>query len=324
MLSILTVVFFTLSHIVFTKATFHLNNGHYVYSQTLQCTNINKTRIEEGQKHLSQSRVIICGLIRDRESHIKRLKQQLNEIIKFFADYAIVVVENDSKDGTRRELLNWAKHDKHIHVIGCNNQINSISPCNLSLAATKIRSIPKTLRIKKMVRLRNIYMDYIEKHSLLKQFDYVIVEDFDLTTYTYLNGLFSTGFYLKYDSTIDAICSNGIFYNKLFGNMITYETYFDPYAHKDKQNQNWGKAYNDMWSTLFRKYSCNQGLISVQSCFSGRTIYRYKSIEGKRYRTYIDQYKQAICEHVGLHETLKNIYINSEMIFYVKENNIKK
>ncbi|CAF0807017.1 unnamed protein product [Rotaria sordida] len=322
-LSIFIIIFFILSHIFFTKKpTFHLNNSNYIYSQILQCTNRNKTRIEEGQKYLSQNRVIICGLIRDRETHIKRLKQQLNEITIFFADYAIVIVENDSKDNTRHELINWAKIDKHIHIIDCNNEINSISLCNLSLVATNIKSIPDILRIEKMVQLRNIYMNYIDKHNLLKQFDYVIIEDFDLTTYTYLNGLFSTGFYLKYDSTIDAICSNGIFYNKLFGNMITYETYFDPYAHKDKQNQNWSKIYNDIWSTIFRKYSCNEGLIHVQSCFSGRTIYRYKSIKGKRYRKYIDQYKQAICENIGLHETIKNVYINSEMIFYITKNNI--
>jgi hypothetical protein len=266
--------------------------------------------------------VIICGLIRDREAHIKRLKEQLNIITKNFAEYAIVIVENDSKDNTRRELINWAENDKHIHIIGCGNQTNNPHACNLSLAATTIRFIPETNRIEKMVRLRNIYMNYIDNHILLNKFDYVIVEDFDLTTYTYLNGLFSTGYYLNNNLTIDAICSNGIFYNTILKNMISYETYFDPYAHKDQQNQNWSMAYNDLWSTLFRKYSCDDNLIHVQSCFSGRTIYKFKSIKGKRYRTYLDQNNQAICEHVGLHQTLKKMYLNSEMIFYIVENNV--
>jgi hypothetical protein len=83
-------------------------------------------------------------------------------------------------------------------------------------------------------------------------------------------------------------------------------------------------AYNDLWSTLFRKYSCDDNLVSVQSCFSGRTIYRYKSIQGKRYRTYLDRNKQAICEHVGLHETINKMYLNSEMILYITKNNIEK
>jgi glycosyltransferase involved in cell wall biosynthesis len=301
-----------------------LNTSNVYLSQSSQCSNINQTRIQYGRKHFSQSRVIICGLIRDREPHIQRLKEQLNSIAKFFGDYAIVIVENDSKDGTRRELINWANNDGHVHVIGCDNQTNNIHSCNLSLPATVQQYIPKISRIEKMVRLRNIYMNYVENHSLLKQFDYIIVEDFDLTTTTYLNGFFSTGFYLNNDLTIDAICSNGMFYNKILSNMITYTSYFDPYAHKDEENQNWGMAYNDVWSTLFRKYSCDDDLVSVQSCFSGRTIYRSKSIQGKRYRTYLDQNQQAICEHVGLHETINKMYLNSEMILYITKNNINK
>jgi hypothetical protein len=324
-LIICTIVFFTLSYVCFTKATLHLiddNNNNNSIFQLLQCPYINQTRVEYGRKHFSQSRVIICGLLRDRESHIPRLKEQLSTITKFFADYAIVIVENDSKDGTRRELINWAKTDSHIHVIGCENQTNSIKSCNLSLPATKIRFLPETKRIEKMVRLRNIYLNYIDNHVLLNQFDYIIIEDFDLTSYTYINGLFTTGFYLNNDSNIDAICSNGIYYNRVLGNVFSYETYFDPYAHKDKDNQHWSMTYNDLWSSLFRKYSCNENLIPVQSCFSGRSIYRLKSIQGKRYRTYLDQNKQPVCEHVGLHETLNNMYLNSEMIFYILENNL--
>jgi len=319
-----TIILFLFSHLLAIQVKDQLNTSNVYLSQSSQCSNINQTRIQYGRKHFSQSRVIICGLIRDREPHISRLKEQLNSIAKFFADYAIVIVENDSKDGTRRELINWANNDRHIHVIGCDNQTNNIHSCNLSLPATVQQYIPKLSRIEKMVQLRNIYMNYVENHSLLKQFDYIIVEDFDLTTTTYLNGFFSTGFYLNNDLTIDAICSNGMFYNKIFSNMITYTSYFDPYAHKDEENQNWGMAYNDVWSTLFRKYSCDDDLVSVQSCFSGRTIYRYKSIQGRRYRTYLDQNQQAICEHVGLHETINKMYLNSEMILYITKNNINK
>jgi hypothetical protein len=322
-LIIITITFFQLSYLCFTRATFHLNDdNNFDVSQLLQCPNINQTKIEYGRKHFSQSRVIICGLLRDRQSHIKRLKEQLNIIAQLFADYAIIIVENDSIDDTRGELINWAKEDQHIHIIGCDNQTNSIHPCNLSLAPTQIQFLPETKRIEKMVRLRNIYLDYIDKHFSLNQFDYVIIEDLDLTSYTYIDGLFSTAFYLNDDLTIDAICSNGMYYNRVFGNRISYETYFDPYAHKDEYNQGWSMAYNDIWSSFFRKYSCDNTLIHVQSCFSGRTIYRYKSIKGKQYRTYLDHNNQAVCEHVGLHETLNKMYLNSEMIFYVVENNV--
>lgn len=323
MLTLFTIMFFTLSYICFTKATFNLTNNNVDIKDLLQCPKINQTKVRYGREHLSKSRVIICGLIRDRESHIERLKEQLNSITKLFADYAVVIVENDSIDGTRRELINWANIDPHIHIIGCNNQTNNIHSCNLSLAATsRVKFRPETKRIEKMVRLRNIYLDYINEHPLLSQFDYAMVEDFDLTTFTYIDGIYSTGFHLNNDSTIDAVCSNGIYYNQMLGNRITYETYFDPYAHKDQYNQNWSMIYNDIWSSFFRQYSCDDDLIPVQSCFSGRAIYRVKSIKNKHYRTYLDHNNQAVCEHVGLHETLNNMYLNSEMIFYIVENNI--
>lgn len=321
-LTIFTLTFFTLSYICFTKATFSLTNNNMNITQLLSCPNMNKTKIDTGREHFLKSRVVICGLIRDRESHVIRLKEQLNMLTNVFADYAIVIVENDSIDGTRRELINWAKTDSHVHIIGCDNKTNSIQACNLSLDATKIQFLPETRRIEKMVRLRNMYLNYVTNHSILKHYDYIIVEDFDLTSFTYIDGLYSTGFHLNNDSTIDAICSNGIYYNKLFGNRISFETYFDPYAHKDQYNQNWSMAYNDIWSSFFRQYTCNDNLIPVQSCFSGRTIYRLKSLKGKYYRTYLDQHNQVICEHVGLHQSLNNMYLNSEMIFYVVENNL--
>lgn len=289
-------------------------------TESLNCPTLDSLRIKSGRKHFSQTRVIICGLIRDRQSLVKRLEEQLSSLGKLFADYAIVIVENDSKDNTRYELIQWAKRNSHVHVIGCNNQVNNIQSCNLSLPPT-IKHISQMNRIEKMVQLRNLYLDYIDHHHLLSRFDYVLVEDFDLTSLTYINGLFSTGFHLDHDPTIDAICSNGILYNHFFGNLFYWNTYFDPYAHRDEINQYWSMNYNEFWSTIFRQYPCDEHLIPVQSCFSGRTIYRYQSIRGKRYRTYFDRNQQAICEHVGFHENLRKVYLNSEMIFYILANN---
>ncbi|CAF0919310.1 unnamed protein product [Rotaria sordida] len=143
--------------------------------QSLRCPHKNKTRLEYGRLHLARSRVIICGLIRDREAHISRIRQQIEEITQLFDDYAIVIVENDSKDRTRQQLIAWAQDKKvagRIHVIGCNNQVNDDRPCNLSLAPTPTNHPPTMSRIEKMVLLRNMYMQYIEDNAQLAQFDH--------------------------------------------------------------------------------------------------------------------------------------------------------
>ncbi len=318
-----TLLFFLRPHIGFANPISLPADDLYL-PQSLQCSFENRTQLEYGRLHFARSRIIICGMIRDREDQIPRLRRQIESITNLFADYAIVIVENDSKDGTRHELIRWAQDKQvagRIHVIGCGNQINDDRLCNLSLAATKPKIGPNMLRIEKMVLLRNIYMKYIENNVQLSKYDYVLVQDFDLWVYTYTDGLLSTGFYLNMDPTIDAICANGILQNGLLKGMIPYKTYFDPYAHKDIQDWNWSTKYKNIWSSLFRQYSCNNGLIPVKSCFSGQTIYRYRSIRGKRYFTYMDSYQEAVCEHVGLHETLNSMYLNSEMIFYIMKNN---
>ncbi|CAF4433560.1 unnamed protein product, partial [Rotaria magnacalcarata] len=286
--------------------------------QAFRCSHKNRTRLDYGRQHLAASRVIICAMIRDRETQVPRIRRQIEEITRLFADYVIVIVENDSRDRTRQELISWAQDKKvagRIHVIGCGHVVNDDRPCNLSMAPTAPNHRPDMSRIEKMVLLRNIYMEYIEHNSQLANFDYVIVQDFDLRTYTYTDGLLSTGFHFGNDPTIDAICANGIYHDIVFGS----KKYFDPYAHKDEQNEKWSTLYNDLWSAFFRYYPCDSNLVRVKSCFSGRTMYRYKSIKEKRYRTYPDAFQQAVCEHVGFHEAL-SIYLNSEMIFYIREN----
>ncbi|CAF1029889.1 unnamed protein product [Adineta steineri] len=261
--------------------------------RSLQCSHKNRTRLESGRLHLARSRVIICGMVRDHEMEIPRIRQQIEEITGLFADYVIIIVENDSKDGTRRELIRWAQDKKvagRIHVIGCGNKANDDRPCNLSLARTAADHPPDQSRIEKMVQLRNIYMKYIEDNTQLPQYEYILVQDFDLVTYTYIDGFLSTGFHLHTDPTIDAICANGVYNHVLFGR----KKYVDPYAHKDEQNQNWSVIYNEIWSSFFRLYPCSIDLVPVRSCFSGATFYRYSSMKGKRYHEFRSKVLQPL------------------------------
>jgi hypothetical protein len=63
-----------------------------------------------------KSRPIICSSIDNHEFHTKLFKQQLNSITKFFANYAIIIAENDSEDDTTRELIYWTEDRIRIHV----------------------------------------------------------------------------------------------------------------------------------------------------------------------------------------------------------------
>lgn len=84
--------------------------------------------------------MIVCGLIRDREEQIPHIRLHIQEVAQIFADYAVVIIENDWKDDTRGALIRWAQEDSiqgRIHVLGCDSQVNDVQSCNLSLAPTR-------------------------------------------------------------------------------------------------------------------------------------------------------------------------------------------
>jgi hypothetical protein len=129
-------LYFISSHLTFADLLlFSVDNLHL--PEYLQCSQHNRTELEYGRLHFGHSRVIICGLIRDREDQIVRLRQQIESVTTLFANYAVVIIENDSNDRTRHELIRWAQDKQvtsRIHVIICGNQINDDRRFNLSFS----------------------------------------------------------------------------------------------------------------------------------------------------------------------------------------------
>src|SRR5579885_336563 len=60
-----------------------------------------------GFTHMRKSKIIIAGLIRDKEYLVNDIKRKLEGLGSYFLDYRILIVENDSKDKTRELLLKW-------------------------------------------------------------------------------------------------------------------------------------------------------------------------------------------------------------------------
>lgn len=263
--------------------------------------------IIEGKNHFSQSRVAVCGLLRDKGYLMRNIKENINRLISQFADYKIYIIENDSVDDTREKLLKWANEDNKIEILGCG--LNA-SKCNLSLTKTTEHSIDYP-RIKKMVDLRNVYMDKISNED----FDYVVMLDMDLVAYMYLDGLWnSASYFLKYPY-IDSICANGVWANSF--------QYHDSFAHKEEGvNSELQKGVNDLWCQANLKYKCGDGLQRVTSCFSGFTIYRYNSIKNNRYSFQIDKYGDPLCEHVTFNRNLNYVYLNPQMYFIILQNDL--
>jgi hypothetical protein len=171
----------------------------------LSCNIVSRERqIEIGKNFFKNKKVAICSLIRDGEDRLSDIIPKVNRLGRLFKDYKVFVVENDSKDDTRKILLDWADTNNNVFVLGCEGV--NLPECKLNMKPTIEHDVSE-YRINKMATLRNVYLDELKKHE---DIDLVIVWDFDIVGKLDMNGLFLSAYRLYQDENINAICANGI------------------------------------------------------------------------------------------------------------------
>ena len=58
-------------------------------------------RVRRGLDYLGGRKLIIAGLVRDSVGNVPQMKRNVARLGSIFKDWVMLVVENDSKDGTR-------------------------------------------------------------------------------------------------------------------------------------------------------------------------------------------------------------------------------
>jgi glycosyltransferase involved in cell wall biosynthesis len=279
----------------------------------------------KGERIAKTQNVVICALLRDVVSKIPEIKRKAERVGQLFKNYTILIVENDSTDGTREALLQWASSNPRVFILGCGINENE---CKMKKPKTIGHGIDST-RIQKMVDLRNIYLSFIKENYMKYQWDYTIMWDLDLIGSVYLDGITHSinlfGKELNKGNLIDAICAYGIY---RWGPLTIY---YDTYAHIDHGDDFHvkDKIYHDIRKGLFTRYSRGDTPLNVVSCFSGFTIYRTLALIPKKVvydmtpinKENKDSKEQNIeCEHARLSYHLNNVIMNPSMINLVMLN----
>lgn len=267
--------------------------------------NTHKYYTNLGFSRMSKKSIVICVLLRDVSNKIKEIREKAEKLGKRFEDYRVLIVENDSKDGTRKKLLKWRNDNDKVIILGCG--INSEKECRIPTAEKKTvgHNVDRE-RINKMVVLRNIYLDFVKKNMM--DYDYCAVWDMDVVGTVYIDGVANSLGYLSDRENIDAMCSYGIY---RWGPL---KIYYDTYAHID-EGDNFHinlKTIHDIKKGLGVQYERGTPPVKVISCFGGFTIYKIKSLENKKY-TFPSE-NNLECEHVTLNKQLLNVYMNPSMI----------
>jgi len=266
-------------------------------------------------------RIVICGLLRDAANKIREIRKKIESVGKLFADYRVIIVENDSSDNTRQKLLQWTRHNPKVTILGCG--VNA-TRCSLPKSKKKTEGhLVDAPRIEKMARLRNIYLDHIKEDVSLQKYDYMAVWDMDIVGTVYLDGVSNTIAQFSRLPDAAAICAYGIYRWGLF------ELYYDTYAHIDEGDTFHIdlKSVHDIKKGLMTKYSRGEDPARVISCFSGFTIYRMSGVLPKSvyYDTTPPSENNLECEHVRLHRKIQSnnslkVYLNPSMINLVLVN----
>jgi Cryptococcal mannosyltransferase 1 len=266
--------------------------------------------IDTGYAYAKLNTIIIATMLRDVEDRLPQIEKKVEALGEMFLDYRVLIVENDSKDHTRKYLLSWANRNPKIIVLGCG--INE-RVCDLKLPKTLEHS-PDRKRIEKMVYLRNIYLSYTKEH--FDDWTYMAIWDLDVIGATYMDGVANTmGWYCHdLNKEIDVICANGIY---RFGFMTWF---YDTYAFQE-EGDNYKSSDQNMHNIkkgLGTQYTRGHDLIDVKSCFSGFSIYRMECVLDPKVFYDMSGPDNTECEHVQLHKKIKGKkMMNPSMINFI-------
>lgn len=99
------------------------------------------------------------------------------EITEFFSRSYVIIVENDSTDGTKEILESWQEKSHNVQVISNDYGTKTIPNKKGSVVPSMSFS-----RIEKMVFYRNMYLDILE--SINDSIDYLMVIDIDINSFS--------------------------------------------------------------------------------------------------------------------------------------------
>lgn len=267
-----------------------------------------QSKVRVGYGRMRQEKVAICSIVRNCRQNLKRNIPTIELIRSKFDKSLVVVVENDSIDGTKQVLADWSHSSPDVHII-----TEDLGVTTVPVAEGAVLPCFSRHRIELMASYRNKYLEFLDQQWSAATI--VIVVDLDLAEIS-VDGIANT-----FGQAIpwDAVTSNSI-------NANSFEPqYYDAYAFRevnDSQPQTEERIFT--YQNLLSGFQRGMPMIKVASAFNGLCVYRAEAIRGLRYRCEpnSDMHVEATCEHITFHldmsrQGFDRIYINpSQWVFY--------
>ena len=230
--------------------------------------------LTKGEKEMAARKLVVVGISRDNAIPLPNVIENIEFTGAQFEDYRVIIFENDSSDGTKEILKDWAIGNNKVKII------------------TKDFHNKKRPNIQFLADLRNIYLHELEE-SEYKNFDTVMMLDMDMSYGWDIRGVKDS--FAKINDW-DVVCSNGI---------DGYDfKMWDVFAFRSERFPD-GLGSPDYWTANLRnirkvKHQVGDNLLSVYSCFGGMAFYKKNTIKQCKYKSINDD-----CEHVPFHECIR-------------------
>lgn len=282
----------------------------------------------------SQEKILICGVGKNVGKAVENTIKNIEALGDNFADYAVIIYENNSADNTAEQFRTWAQKNNHVVFFSQTllQEYSSYREENIAIA-------------------RNIVLS-LARDPKYSDFRYLIMVDLDFLTPWPIREILET---IRSPIEWDCVSANGI---------INRSYYYDRYAFRNEEFPFGPELLGEwFWSNLSKtQFNLTQdNWMPVYSAFGGLAIYKTASILPFSYSGTITEdlgnfYKQILlslpknnlhlrkhlrntnksqrnqskapiilnspcCEHVSLHASMAlhgfgKFYINPKMCMY--------
>jgi hypothetical protein len=245
-----------------------------------------------GYAAMAASRVAITGLARNIGRVLPVTIQRIENLGRCFADYRVIVYENDSTDDTRLELARWSRGNRRVHLV-TEVLADPVNPTTRCLA-----------RAARMARYRRRCQE--EVLDLCRSFDAAIVIDFDIQGGFSIDGIASTFGHAGWDF----VGANGLICRR-DGLMMNALRQYDTWALR------FAPDLTPLTTREAARYVYERGLplVPVSCCFGGLGIYAMNA-----YAAGI--YSEDDLEHATFHRSMiaaghAKLFLNpSQLVIY--------
>ena len=262
------------------------------YPPLVACQKEYAMRVQSGYARMGQRRVVIAGLARNVESYLPWTIARIETLGKCFADYRVLIYENDSNDQTPTLLQQWTEQNHRVHL------------CSESLGDPIHRPERCLHRAERMALYRRRCQENVRERW--PDYDDVIIVDTDLVGGWSFDGIANT---FGYDNW-DFVGANGIIYKRL-GLKPNVAAHYDAWAYRDQSD--FTLASTKYVNRL--QFHRGEPLYRLYSCFGGLGVYTMEAyLRGT--------YTGGDVEHASFHKSLiqqgiDRIYLNpSQIVVY--------